>query len=116
MPKWEPAPQEWIDAFDAALPKDVERRKMFGYPAAFVNGNMAGGLYRDGLVLKLDETDRDALLKAGGKPFVVMGRPMGAFVVTPSNFKDKPAEMKKWLSRSIAFAATLPPKAKKKKR
>jgi TfoX/Sxy family transcriptional regulator of competence genes len=113
MPKWQPAPQEWIDAFDAALPKDVERRKMFGYPAAFVNGNMAAGLHRDDLVLKLDEKDRDMLMKAGGKPFVVMGRTMGAFVVTPQNFKDKPAELKKWLARSIAFAASLPAKKKK---
>jgi TfoX/Sxy family transcriptional regulator of competence genes len=115
MPKWQHAPQEWIDAFDAALPKDVERRKMFGYPAAFVNGNMAAGLYRDDLVLKLDEKDRDALLKAGGKPFVVMGRTMGAFVAVPPNFKQKPADLKKWLARSIAFAASLPPKVKKKK-
>jgi TfoX/Sxy family transcriptional regulator of competence genes len=89
---------------------------MFGYAAAFVNGNMAGGLYRDGLVLKLDEKDRDTLLKAGGKPFVVMGRTMGAFVVAPSNFKEKPAELKKWLARSIAFAASLPAKAKTKKK
>ena len=116
MPKWQPAPQDWIDAFDAALPKDVERRKMFGDPAAFVNGNMAGGLYRDGLVLKLDEKDRDTLMKAGGKPFVVMGRTMGAFVVAPQNFKEKPSELKKWLLRSIAFAASLPAKAKKKKK
>src|SRR6266568_160264 len=115
MPKWTPAPQEWIDAFDAALPDTVERRKMFGYPAAFVNGNMAAGLHRDDLVLKLDEKDRDTLLKAGGKPFVVMGRPMGAFVVVPQNFRDKPAELKKWLARSIAFAATRPAKVKRKK-
>ena len=115
MPKFAPAPPEWIDAFDAALPDSVERRKMFGYPAAFVNGNMAAGLHSDGLVLKLDDKDRDALMKAGGKPFVVMGRTMGAFVVAPSDFKKKPAELKTWLSRSIAFAASLPPKAKKKK-
>jgi TfoX/Sxy family transcriptional regulator of competence genes len=116
MPKWQPAPQEWIDAFDAALPKDVERRKMFGYPAAFVNGNMAAGLYRDDLVLKIDEKDRAALMKSGGKPFVVMGRTMGAFVVAPSNFRDKPAELKKWLASSIAFAASLPAKKKKTKK
>lgn len=115
MPKFTPAPQEWIDAFDSALPKNVERRKMFGYPAAFVDGNMAAGLYRDDLVLKLDEKDRDALMKAGGKPFVVMGRTMGAFVVAPQEFRKKRAELKKWISRSIAFASTLPPKAKKKK-
>ncbi len=115
MPKWKPAPQDWIEAFDSALPSGVERRKMFGYPAAFVNGNMAAGLHQDDLVLKLEEKDRAALLKAGGKPFVVMGRTMGAFVVAPSDFKSKPAELKKWLVRSVAYAASLPAKAKKKR-
>jgi TfoX/Sxy family transcriptional regulator of competence genes len=115
MPKFTPAPQEWIDAFNAALPSNVERRKMFGYPAAFVNGNMAAGLHGDDLVLKLDEKNRDALMKAGGKPFVVMGRTMKEFVVARQEMRDEPAELKKWISRSIAFAASLPPKAKKKK-
>lgn len=115
MPKFTPAPQEWIEAFDAVLPSNVERRKMFGYPAAFVNGNMAAGLHRDDLVLKLDEKNRDALMKAGGKPFVVMGRTMKEFVVAPQEMREKPAELKEWISRSIAFAASLPPKAKKKK-
>jgi len=115
MPKFTPAPQEWIEAFDAALPSNVERRKMFGYPAAFVNGNMAAGLHRDDLVLKLDEKNRDALMKAGGKPFVVMGRTMKEFVVAPQEMRERPAELKKWISRSIAFAASRPPKAKKKK-
>lgn len=114
MPKFTPAPQEWVDAFDAALPRDVERRKMFGYPAAFVNGNMAAGLHRDDLVLKLDEKNREALMKAGGKPFVVMGRTMGAFVVVPQQLRDKPAELKRWIGRSVAFAASLPPKKKKR--
>jgi len=114
--KMKPASPAWIAAFDAALPDTVERRKMFGYPAAFVNGNMAAGLHEQGLVLKLDEKDRDTLLKAGGKEFVVMGRTMGAFVVAPQKFKENPAELKKWLARSIAFAASLPAKAKKKKR
>jgi hypothetical protein len=53
-------------------------------------------------------------MKSGGKPFVVMGRTMKEFVVAPQDLRDKPAELKKWLSRSIAFAASLPPKTKKK--
>ena len=114
--KWKPASDAWMSAFDQATADvpAVQRRKMFGYPAAFVNGNMAAGLHRDDLVLKLDEKDRDALMKAGGKPFVVMGRTMGAFVVAPQELRKKPAELKKWISRSIAFASTLPPKKKKK--
>jgi TfoX/Sxy family transcriptional regulator of competence genes len=112
--KWKPASQEWTDAFDASLPDDVERRKMFGYPAAFVNGNMATGLHQDGLVLRLDEKERTALLQIGGRPFVVMGRTMAGFVLAPSEFTENRADLKKWLSRSVTYAASLPPKAKKK--
>jgi TfoX/Sxy family transcriptional regulator of competence genes len=110
--KWKPASQEWMDAFDATLPESVERRKMFGYPAAFVNGNMAAGLHQDGLVLRLEEKDREALQKIGGKPFIVMGRAMTGYVLAPSDFPEKRAELKKWLARSVAFAGTLPAKAK----
>ena len=37
---WRKSPQHMIDLFDEAVPKDsrIERRKMFGYPAAFLNG------------------------------------------------------------------------------
>jgi TfoX/Sxy family transcriptional regulator of competence genes len=112
--KWKPASEAWIDAFDASLPSNVERRKMFGYPAAFVNGNMAAGLHQDGLVLRLDEKERAALLQIGGRPFVVMGRTMAGFVLAPSEFTENRAELKKWLGRSAAYAASLPPKAKKK--
>ncbi len=89
---------------------------MFGYPAAFVNGNMAAGLHENGLVLRLDEKERDALRKIGGRPFVVMGRTMTGYILAPAEFTEKRAELKKWLARSVAYAKSLPPKAKKKKR
>ena len=113
--RWKPASPEWIEAFDASLPDNVERRKMFGYPAAFVNGNMAAGLHQDGLVLRLDEKERAALMKIGGRQFEPMpGRPMRAYVVAPSEFANQPEELKKWLARSVTYAASLPSKAKKK--
>ncbi len=39
---WIKAPPEMIELFAASLPLDpaTERRTMFGYPCAFVNGNM----------------------------------------------------------------------------
>jgi TfoX/Sxy family transcriptional regulator of competence genes len=115
--KWKPASDEWVRAFDAALPADAERRKMFGYPAAFVNGNMACGLHHHGLVLRLGEDDRVELMKAGGAPFEPMpGRIMTGFMVAPQKFATKKAELKRWLDRSFAYAATLPKKAKKKKK
>jgi hypothetical protein len=43
---WQKSPAALIARFDELLPKDprVARRKMFGYPAAFVNGRMFAGL------------------------------------------------------------------------
>ena len=112
--KWKPASDEWVRAFDDALPDDVERRKMFGYAAAFVNGNMACGLHQDGLVLRLGDDDRAALVKEGGVPFEPMpGRVMREYVVAPENLASKKAELRRWLERSIAHAAALPKKAKK---
>ena len=115
--KWKPAPEEWVRAFDAALPNDVERRKMFGYPAAFVNGNMACGLHQNGLILRLGDDDRAALVKEGGVPFEPMpGRVMREYVVAPQKFVSKKAELKRWLERAVAHAAALPEKVKKTKK
>ena len=42
MPKWTKAPDALVALFGDAIKglPGVEARKMFGYPAAFVNGNM----------------------------------------------------------------------------
>ena len=115
--KWKPASDEWVRAFDASLPDDVERRKMFGYPAAFVNGNMACGLHQDGLVLRLGDDDRAALMKEGGVPFEPMpGRVMREYVVAPQKLASRKAELKRWLERAVAHAADLPKKTKKKRK
>ena len=58
--KWKAASAEWVRVFEetsSGLP-GAERRKMFGYPAAFVNGNMFAGLHESGLVLRLPDADR----------------------------------------------------------
>jgi TfoX/Sxy family transcriptional regulator of competence genes len=115
--KMKPASKEWTDAFDRALEAEtkVERKKMFGYPAIFVNGNMAAGLHSSGLVLRLNQSDRDALDKKGGVPFEPMkGRVMTGFMVAPQAYVSKNAELKKWLAKSIEHARSMPPKVKKK--
>jgi TfoX/Sxy family transcriptional regulator of competence genes len=111
--KWKPASDEWIAAFDAALPDrgDVVRRKMFGYPAAFVNGNMAAGLHQDGLVLRLPPKDREALTAEGGRPFEPMpGRVMREYVVAPQGLAKKKAALREWIERAIKHAESLPKK------
>ncbi len=107
---WKKSPPELIAAFEKAVPKDarVAKRPMFGYPALFVNGNMFAGTYQDRVVVRLPEDQR-----TGHRPFEPMpGRPMREYVVVPADVVAKPASLRAWLARGLAYAATLPPKNK----
>ena len=111
MPKWRPAPAALIQQFGRAvegLPA-VEPRKMFGYPAVFVNGNMFAGLFQDSVVLRLSAEDRGTL--PGATPFEPMpGRPMREYVVAPTSVVDSTLQLRTWLERARSFAAALPAK------
>lgn len=89
----------------------VERRKMFGYPAAFVNGNLVSGLYGAGWHVRLPEDQQAELVAAGGRPFEPMaGRPMRGYVILPPSVVEDEATLVTWLDRAVAFGRTLPPK------
>ena len=48
---------------DKPLPvPEVARRKMFGFPAIFVGGNLVSGLYEDAWLVRLPDEDRTELL------------------------------------------------------
>src|SRR5215468_1199035 len=118
--KWKPASEEWVRVFTIAADAipEAEQRKMFGYPAAFVNGNMFAGLHEAGLVLRLPEKERGEFLKLGGaRPFEPMpGRPMREYVVAPQDLASKPAEVQSWLRKAFAYGASLPAKATARKK
>ncbi len=119
MPKFRPAPEAlkatFADAIDG-LP-GIEPRKMFGYPCAFVNGQMFVGVFADRLMLRLSDGDRAKFLKLpGAKPFEPMpGRVMKEYVEVPQAVTES-ADLKRWLKKSLAYAQSLPPKVKKSKK
>ena len=83
---------------------------MFGYPCAFVNGNMACGLHQDDVVLRLGDDGATAL---GGKPFEPMaGRPMRGYFTAPSEVVGDRPSLARWVKLAIEHAASLPPKPK----
>ncbi|HUG23756.1 TfoX/Sxy family protein, partial [Piscinibacter sp.] len=91
--------------------------KMFGYPAAFVNGRLFAGLHQADLVLKLPAEDR-ALLQAGGhaRAFEPMpGRAMGDFVAVRGDALPDAVVMSAWMARALGYVAALPPKAAKRR-
>src|ERR671934_2301103 len=85
--EWRKASESLKSAFEEALPDDprVERKQMFGYPCAFVNGNMFAGVHQEALFLRLGEQERATLLdQPGSGPFEPMpGRAMREYVVAP---------------------------------
>ena len=120
MPKFTPAPEAVVSLFHAAVEglPEVELRKMFGYPCAFLHGQMLTGVFQDRIMLRLSDEDRARFLKLpGARPFEPMpGRPMREYVELPRDVLDSPATLKRWMKRGLAYVETLPPKAPKAKR
>jgi hypothetical protein len=49
MPKWTKAPDQLVAYFEEIMSgrPGVELKKMFGYPVAFTNGQMACGVFQE---------------------------------------------------------------------
>ena len=113
-----PSPPALVSAFDrAATPlRGTERRKMFGYPAIFVNGNMFAGLVGDRMIFRLGENDRAKFLGLrGAAPFVAMGgRVMKQWVVVPPALVKSGVQLRAWLRRARIHGRSLPSKTPKR--
>ena len=114
MPSFEKSPPELVARFDAAAEcfPVTQRRKMFGYPAMFVGGNLVTGLFADSWMIRLSEDDLTALLALpGATPFSPMaGRTMKGYATLPRDIVADDAALDGWLTRAIEFGKTLPAK------
>jgi len=116
LPKFEKSSPELVARFAAAIDRnaapDVTQRQMFGYPCAWIGGNMLTGLFAEDWWVRLSEPDREALLAIpGAHPFEVMpGRSMGRYVVLPAAVAADDAAVDAWLEKAIEFTRSMPPK------
>ncbi|HXI81552.1 MAG TPA: TfoX/Sxy family protein [Verrucomicrobiae bacterium] len=113
MPTFSKSPSELVERFGAVMDRypDVTRKKMFGYPAAFVGGNMATGLFADRWVVRLPDGEVEAAKTAGAGSFEpVPGKPMKSFVAIPPADVEDDAAIGRWVERGLAHAASLPAK------
>jgi TfoX/Sxy family transcriptional regulator of competence genes len=114
MPRFEKSPPELVARFEAAAARQpiAQRRQMFGYPALFVGGNLATGLFADGWMVRLGEADLASLLAVpGAAVFAPMaGRTMRGYATLPADIVADDAALDGWIGRAIAYAATLPAK------
>ncbi len=117
MPRFTPAPAALVSTFERAL-KDfpmAQQRKMFSYPAAFVDGKMFAALFQSSMTLRLPEEERTKFLAEfkTGLLEVMPGRPMKEYVVVPPAVLKSPGTLKRWLAKALAYTQSLPPKTKK---
>jgi hypothetical protein len=119
---WKKSPAELVERFAAALPEHsaVVRKPMFGYPAAFANGNMVCGLFQDSVVVRLgQEGAASAIADGRAQQFAPMpGRTMTGFVLVPTAEANDVKALAAWLQQALEFTLTMPkktPKAPSKK-
>ncbi len=116
--EWKKAPQELVDfIMDKMKSKNCDYRKMFGYPAFFINGNMFVGLHADKLFLRLSDVDVAKIKSdyADVTAFEPMpGRAMKGYIVLPKTLYSDDKGFSTWLNKSIDYVSTLPVKKAKK--
>lgn len=86
-------------------------KKMFGGVGYLLHGNMACGVIKDDLIVRIDPQVQPVLLKKPHvKLFDMTGRPMkGWLVVEPDGIKTA-KQLSTWVRLGVEFAMTLPAK------
>jgi TfoX/Sxy family transcriptional regulator of competence genes len=92
------------------MPGLVEK-KMFGGVGFMLQGNMACGVHKEALIVRVGaEKDQEALAKAHTRPFDITGRAMKGWVMVDAGGYESDAGLREWVQLGVDFAMTLPPK------
>lgn len=114
LPK--PAPST-VDLFVELTPKDarVSSKKLFGQPAAFVNGNLFLGTFGEIVFFRLAPEDRVRARRTPGvTAFEPMpGRAMAEYVAFPASVLEDRAQSREWARKALGYASGLPIKPAK---
>ena len=91
---------------------DVADKRMFGGIAFLVAGNMACGVMRDELMVRVGAEDAPGLIASedGARAMDMKGRPMRGWVLVAPEATADDGDLERWVGRGEAYAASLPPK------
>jgi TfoX/Sxy family transcriptional regulator of competence genes len=89
----------------------VVEKKMFGGVGFLLNGNLACGVNKNDLIVRVDPEKHIALLKKPHvRPFDMTGRPMKGWLVVEAEGVKTDKQLSRWLKEGVEFASTLPEK------
>lgn len=88
-----------------------EEKRMFGGIGFLLRGNMACGVNKENLIIRVGpDYYQEALSKPNVKIFDMTGRAMTGWIVVTEPGYQKDADFQEWVDRGVAFALTLPAK------
>jgi len=86
-------------------------KKMFGGVGYLLHGNMACGVNKDDLIVRVDPKKYSELLgKPHAKPFDMTGRPMKGWIMVGPEGHETPQQLGDWVKAGVEYALRLPPK------
>ena len=90
----------------------LEEKKMFGGVGYLIRGNMACGVYKEALIVRVGpEEYQEALGSRHARPFDLTGRPMKGWVMVGAEGCRTDNDLRGWIGRGLEYTNTLPPKA-----
>jgi TfoX/Sxy family transcriptional regulator of competence genes len=86
-------------------------KKMFGGVGFLLHGNMAVGVHKENMIVRVGPDNHEKLLKKKhARVFDITGKPMkGWLMVEPDGCKTA-KQVSAWVKEGIEFTLTLPPK------
>ncbi len=83
-------------------------KKMFGGVGFLLHGNMACGVHKENMIVRVDPNKHEKLLKkTGTRIFDITGRPMkGWLMVEPEGCRTA-KQLSAWVKEGVEFALTL---------
>ena len=90
----------------------VVDKRLFGGVGYLVAGNMAVGVQKESLLVRLPPGEAEhALAEPGARPFEMGGRgPSKGWLLVDAPGTDDETDLRRWVERGAAYALSLPPK------
>ena len=90
---------------------NLEEKKMFGGVGFILHGNMACGVHKNDLIVRVGEAKyQDSLSRPHTHVFDMTGRTMTGWVVVEPSGCSTDADLKNWVEQGLEFALSLPGK------
>jgi hypothetical protein len=89
----------------------LEAKKMFGGVGYLVSGNMAVGVHKDKLIVRVGhEGFEDKMSMPHTVPFDITGKAMKGWLMVVPQGVESEDDLKYWIDQGVDFAQSLPPK------